>query len=292
MSGVGGILLNVLMSKMIIDWFAEREILLAMAVFVNAFPIGVGIALLSFGGLTQNAGWAAPLLATGWIALGALLLVMFAYQPHTNDRLSTARASAATGMPSRAAVMVCLAGMIWGVINGALGIMLGFAPLLLISKGLSVSRAGLFVGIATWLLVLSAQAGGIIAQRWKHPNILMLVGMMMAGWGMLALPTATVIVPLFAVGLGIGLPVGVVMSLPSEVLRPEHRGTGMGLFYTWLYIGQAGLPPIAGRLQDMVGGSAASIYCAGGLFIVALLLFGAFRLMQSYTIQSLPMRPT
>jgi MFS family permease len=85
-----------------------------------------------------------------------------------------------------------------------------------------------------------------------------------------------------------GLPVGVVMSLPSEVLRPEHRGTGMGLLYTWLYVGQAGLPPTAGWLQDMVGGSAASISFAGSLFLVTLALFGIFRLMQAHAAQPLP----
>jgi MFS family permease len=43
LSGVGGVLLNVLMAKMVTDWFAgRREIVLAMAVFVNSFPLGAG----------------------------------------------------------------------------------------------------------------------------------------------------------------------------------------------------------------------------------------------------------
>jgi len=35
------------MTKMVTDWLAGRELVLAMAVFVNAFPIGIGLALLS-----------------------------------------------------------------------------------------------------------------------------------------------------------------------------------------------------------------------------------------------------
>jgi MFS family permease len=291
LAGIGATFLNVLMSKMIIDWFAGREILLAMAVFVNSFPIGIGVALLSLGKLGQSAGWAAPLLATGLVALVALLLVLFAYRPHANDRGTRVKAASVDRMPGFVAVMVCIAGMIWGIINGALGIILGFSPLLLMSKGASTGQAGLLVGVVTWLLVLSVQAGGVIAQRWKHPNMLMLVGMMTAGCAALALSAVTPVVPLIAVGLGMGLPVGVVMSLPSEVLRPEHRGTGMGLFYTWLYMGHAGLPPIAGWLQDVVGGSAASIYFAGGLFLLTLPLLGAFRLMQGYAAQHSPHDP-
>ena len=291
LSGVGAILLNVLMSKMVTDWFAGREITLAMAVFVNSFPIGVGIASLSLGRLGQDAGWAASMLTTGLTALAGLLLVVFAYRPHANDRNTAMRAKSAIRLPDRVAVMVCIAGTIWGIINGAFGIMLGFAPLLLISEGASVAHAGLLVGMATWLVVLSIQAGGIIAQRWRHPNALMLVGMAVAGCALLALPTATPAVALIALGLGMGLPVGVVMSLPSEVLRPERRGTGMGLFYTWLYVGQAGLPPVAGWLQDMAGGSAASILFAGGLFLLTLPLFGLFRLLQAHSIQLSPTRP-
>src|SRR5262249_53488523 len=34
LSGVGGVLLNVLMAKMVTDWFAGREIVVAMGIFV------------------------------------------------------------------------------------------------------------------------------------------------------------------------------------------------------------------------------------------------------------------
>jgi fucose permease len=50
-----------------------------------------------------------------------------------------------------------------------------------------------------------------------------------------------------------GLPIGVIMSMPSQALRPESRAVGMGLFYTWLYIGHGLMPPAAGWLQDLTG---------------------------------------
>ena len=65
LSGVGGVLLNVVMAKMVTDWFAgRREIVLAMAVFVNSFPIGVGLAVLTLGPLADAAGWPASLAAS------------------------------------------------------------------------------------------------------------------------------------------------------------------------------------------------------------------------------------
>jgi hypothetical protein len=35
-----------------------------------------------------------------------------------------------------------------------------------------------------------------------------------------------------ALGLLFGPPPGILMALPAEVLRPENRAPGMGIFYT------------------------------------------------------------
>ena len=45
-SGAGGVLLTVQMTKMVTDWFAGKEIATAMAIFVNSWPAGVAISLL------------------------------------------------------------------------------------------------------------------------------------------------------------------------------------------------------------------------------------------------------
>jgi MFS family permease len=46
-AGAGGVMLNVQMTKMVADWFVGREIATAMAIFVNSWPAGVAIALLT-----------------------------------------------------------------------------------------------------------------------------------------------------------------------------------------------------------------------------------------------------
>src|ERR1700743_3682401 len=46
-AGAGGVLLNVQMTKMLTDWFAGKEIATAMAIFVNSWPAGVAISLLT-----------------------------------------------------------------------------------------------------------------------------------------------------------------------------------------------------------------------------------------------------
>jgi len=282
LSGFGAVLLNVLMAKMVTDWFAGREIVLAMAVFVNSFPIGVGLALLSLGGLAEALGWRAALHTTAAAAAAALLLVAVAYRAHPNDGGAAGAAAPPGGGRSisrREAALACLAGTIWGVYNGAFSITFAFSPILLAGTGLTIGAAGSLVAVATWLSVASVQVGGLVAQRWGHRTALLLSGTVAWGVGLLLLPTAPVPV-LLAIGLVQGLPVGVVMSLPAEALRPQSRATGMGLFYTALYVGHAALPPVAGWLLDLSGSAAAPLAFAGALVLCIVPLFAAFRAAQ------------
>ncbi|HLZ78552.1 MAG TPA: MFS transporter [Sphingomonas sp.] len=280
LSGIGGVLLNVLMSKMITDWFVEHELVLAMAIFANAFPIGVGLALMSLGSLAERAGWAASLEASAAVAGAALLLVALVYRPHPNDGKARATVAREARISRREAAVVSLPGAIWGLTNGAYSILVSFAPILLMAGGREIGAAGRIVGGFTWLLVVTVQLGGLIAQRWGRRDLLM-VGSI-AGWcvALLLVQAVNPVVPLLACGVFMGLPVGVIMAMPASVLRPASRGVGMGIFYVFLYIGHAGLPPIAGAIQDWVGGTAASLYFAAALVFTVLPVFALFRWAQ------------
>jgi predicted MFS family arabinose efflux permease len=145
------------------------------------------------------------------------------------------------------------------------------------------------LSLAAWLIVASVQVGGIVSQRWGHPIALMLLGVGGWGLGLLALPTVDPVPVVIVIGLLQGLPVGVIMALPAEVLRPESRAIGMGLFYTCLYIGHAGLPPAAGWIQDLTEKAAAPIYFAGALVLSTLLLFALARRLQTRALQPAPL---
>jgi len=281
LSGAGAVLLNVLMAKMVTDWFAGREIVLAMAVFVNSFPIGVGLAVLSLGWLAEAAGWATALSAPAVLALAALFLLAAAYAKHPNDR------AGATGLPTGGArisagevALVSVAGTIWGLFNGAFAVMFGFAPTFLTGEGYTAAAGGLIAATATWLVVASTLAGGTIVQRWGRPVLLMVVGVV--AWGLCLLVIASgqgsPATALILAGALMGLPIGVIMSLPAQALRPENRAFGLGLFYVWLYIGHSGLPPAAGWLQDRTGSAAAPLYFAAVLVLSMLPLFAAFHM--------------
>jgi hypothetical protein len=157
--------------------------------------------------------------------------------------------------------------------------MFGFAPALLAREQVAPALAGLAVAAATWLVVVSAHGGGVLAQRGGRDGALMAAGTL--GWAaclaVLALASGLEAPALLAAGLLMGLPVGVVMSLPARVLRPENRAVGMGLFYVWLYVGHGGLPPLAGLVGDLAGGPAAPLLLAAALVAAMLPIFLLFR---------------
>ncbi len=275
-SGIGAVVLNVMMSKMVTDWFAGREIVLAMSIFVNSFPIGVGAALAVLGWVASGRGWAAGLMLAASVAAAALVLVAAGYQRHANDRAS----GTSTGKPRLTPfelTMVIVAGSIWGIYNGVFSVMFGFAPSFLQRAGSSPAQVGLVVGAATWLMAASVQVGGLVAQRWHRPTLLLLVGVLAWSGALLtlALDAGPPDIALLFAGALMGLPVGVIMSLPGQVLRPENRALGMGVFYLWLYIGHGSIPPAAGWLQDHAGHEGAMTFL-GALVLAIVPLYVAF----------------
>src|SRR6202161_43548 len=74
-SGAGGVMLNVQMTKIVADWFAGKEIATAMAIFVNSWPAGIAMALLTLPLIGTSFGVGAVYLAVAvLIGLGIILL--------------------------------------------------------------------------------------------------------------------------------------------------------------------------------------------------------------------------
>ena len=86
-AGAGGVLLNVQMTKMVADWFAGKEIATAMAIFVNSWPAGVAISLLTLPSIGTAYGVAAVYLAVAALIGFGIVLLAAGYQaPPIRDR--------------------------------------------------------------------------------------------------------------------------------------------------------------------------------------------------------------
>jgi MFS family permease len=272
-SGAGGVMLNVQMTKSVADWFAGKEIATAMAIFVNSWPGGIALSLLTL-----------PLIGTAYgvdavyfvvVALIAVALVLFvtSYRPPPN--VMTAAAASAR-LDRNTAIAVIAAGLIWGLFNVGFAMIFSFGPSMLVERGWSISAAGSTISIGLWLALVAVPLGGFLADRSGRPAVLLVAGCIVSALLMVALPRSDAVVPIvIALGLICGQPAGPILSLPARVLKPETRAIGMGIFYT-LYYGTMMLGPVvAGACAKWTGSAAAAFdFGAAALLACPLLLLG------------------
>jgi MFS family permease len=272
-AGAGGVLLNVQMTKMVADWFAGKEIATAMAIFVNSWPAGVAIALLTLPSIGTAYGASAAYLAvTALIGCGILLLAI-GYRAPPNP---VTGAAASARHDRSALIAVVVAGLIWGFFNVGFAVIFTFGPSMLVERGWSISTAGSTASIVLWLSVFSVPCGGFLADRTRRPQSILVAGAILVALLMLALPrSGAVVLIVIALGLISGLPAGPIMSLPARVLAPATRAIGMGVFYTVYYAAMM-LGPVAGGAYAKWAGSAAAAFDFGAASILMcpLMLWG------------------
>lgn len=294
-AGAGGILLNVLMAKMVADWFVGREIATAMAVFVTSWPAGVAFALLALPVLVTGAGLDGLALGIAGLALlGAAGLAAW-YRPPEEAAGAAGRApegdETAPRLSGRPLAGVFSAGLVWALYNVAIGMVFGFGPAMLTARGWSVEGAGAATSAALWALAATAPLGGVLADRTGRRDLVIATGLLCFG-ALLPLAARVDGGPLLFVALGLfaGLSAGPIMALPAAALPPALRAPGMGLFYTIYYALFSAAPPVAGWLSDLVGDTGVAFDFGAASLLAAVAALAAYRISQSAPVRTLPPR--
>jgi len=279
-SGIGTILMNVLMTKMVADWFAGKEIITAMAIFVNSWPVGIGLALVTQPAINSTLNWAAVFhISAAASAAGFVLMAIFYHAPAEVKQIGTGP-KPKVPLLGREIYLVTLAAIIWAFYNGAYIIVPTFGPPLLSSMGMIFADAAVLVSFNNWLIIGSVPLGGWMAQKFRRPNTFMTLGFILFGSAMLLLPFGSAIPLIISMGIIGGIPAGSIMAMPAAVLRPESRAIGMGLFWTIYYGVYASLPALAGLALDFTKSTASPLFFGAGLLFVAIILLIWFRSIQ------------
>ena len=142
-AGSGGVILNVVMTKLLVDWFAGREISTAMAVFVNSWPVGIALALVTLPVIAASGGVSLAWWGVWLLIAACLLLFALAYRPPPGAQES-ATVIKATRFPVYA---LFLAAMVWALYNAALAMVFSFGPAFLIEHGWALTSAGSAISV-------------------------------------------------------------------------------------------------------------------------------------------------
>jgi len=72
LSGIGAVLMNILLAKLVADWFTGKEMSTAMAVMLTSWPVGLGLGQVTLGALAARTSWRTALVATEQISISLL----------------------------------------------------------------------------------------------------------------------------------------------------------------------------------------------------------------------------
>jgi MFS family permease len=273
-AGTGGVLLNVLMTKMVADWFAGREIAAAMAIYINSWPAGIAIALMLLPAIGTTFGMTAVGIAVSVLIIVGIGLMIFIYSA---PEVSPAGGGERRGISAGTTYALIAAGLIWCLYNVGFAMVFSFGPSMLVERGWSNSAAGSTISVVLWLATLSVPLGGFLADRTKRGGAVLIAGC--AGFAFLMLllsRSGPVLALVIAMGIVCGLPAGAIMSLPTHVLEQRTRSIGMGVFYTVYYAGMLAGPTIGGKLATWVGTATAALDFGAAALLICPLLFWPF----------------
>lgn len=276
LAGVGGVAINIVMTKMLMDWFVDREISTAMAIFINSWPVGIALALLVLPGLAAVGGLDLAWAAVMFVIASGLVLLVLVYRPPPNAAPRAARITV-NKLPLFA---LFLASCVWALYNAALILVFSFAPAFLQLRGWDLTFAGSVTSIFIIAVAIAIPFGGIVADRSGRRDGVIMVSLL--GYALLLplvlfVPTGVVPVIFVIVGLMFGLGAGPIVTLPSLILPPDARAFGTGVYYSIYYAIVMVAPALAGAIADHTGSVGSAFITGSVLLVFAMLALGLFR---------------
>jgi len=286
LSGTGSVFLTVLVTKIVADWFSGREIVTALAILMNSWPVGIALGLVSQGAIAEAWGWQAVFLSTGFACLAGMgLVALVARGKPQKDGAQTPSQPASAWrwtISRREAVLASLAGCVWILYNSGFIMIVSFAPAMLVARDFDIVEAGALISIGTWVYMFAIPIGGWLSERLRRPNLTMVGCFLLAAVIVAAVPFVESVVVMFALaGIFVGIPTGNVMALSVENVRAENRNMGVGLYYSFHYVGLTTIPVIAGWALDLSGSTAAPMFVGAACTALAIGVLGVLRFVQS-----------
>ena len=280
--GVGAVAFNVQLTKIVNDWFAEKEISTSMGILMTAWPFGIALALFTLGYVATNWDWRIAVLLTAGYSLLSLLFITLLYheRPKIEPKASVTRTPLWV-ISRRELKMIISAGLVWVLPNAGFIVLMGFMPAYLVSNGIEVARAGMLVSIVSWITIGSIPLGGWLTDRTGRINAFIIGGVFLNALFIVLLPLGvSVLLCVSVIGLTRGGWPGAIMALPSQVLSTQGRSTGFGVFYMVYYGIMAALTPVAGWLRDFTGEGTASLLFGSVLMVLTVAALIVFRILQ------------
>ena len=273
--GIGGTILNVLMSKLVVDYFKDNSLNVAMGIFVTSWPIGIAVALLCLPMIFELSSFQAALFSITALTVFALALFTCFVPTNVNEAMAK---NAATALRGKALLGLLLLALVWAFYNGAIAMIFGFATPILSEKGMAYTEASKLTGLTLWIIAIAVPIGGFMADKFNSPKTFIAISL--TGFAItmpLVILTQNYLIVFICMGIMAGLPAGPIMGLPAKVLNQGNSAFGMGLFFTIYYLVMVLSPFFAGWFSDVQGTASFALFIGIGMLGLALLSLFLFQ---------------
>jgi len=267
LSGLGTVVLNVILPKIIASWFKTREIGLAMGIFNTSVPVGFMLSLNFFGGIGERFGWRGPIAVAVAICILALVSFLKFYRSNEGEERTKREQPSLWAGLGKTGLGIWWVAISWAFFNGAFMSFLTYAPDYFESHGLEITQAGRLASYTLGASLVLSPVAGILIDRIRRKNLLLIAGpagMVLFFLMILRFPGAAVPLTLL-MGVFIAIFPPFVFALPAELLPVSLLGLGYGIVSTLSGFGGFMGPYVAGWLRDATGNYAGSFIAMAAL---------------------------
>jgi MFS family permease len=270
-AGMGAVTLVIIIPKAIAQWFAGREMGVAMGLFNTAMPLGTIVMLNAGPALSAFGGWRTGIWATLALTLIAVAVFSVFYENPITETRQRPTGGPGPTLEGKVGVPIWLIGAAWGFFNMAIMSLFTFAPDFLVAQGFALGRAGFDTSLVMiGSMVFSPIIGHLTDRVGRKAAFIGAGGVGMAAL-LLVLPGVdhNFAVLFLAVGILAALIPAPVFSLAAEVVSLDRLGLGYGILSTLLNIGMFVGPQIVGLGRDVSGSYTASFWLMALFAILA-----------------------
>jgi predicted MFS family arabinose efflux permease len=245
--GVGGLVVNLLLARLLTTAFSGRELALAMGVFMATYPASMITVYSLHPVLIESIGWRSELLLLAALVGLAIPLFLVAVGRPGSSEIATEHTRVSFRVsPSLAALAVT-----WMLFFAVHSSVLTFAP----EWAGGGAAALLIVTIVMWVAMIGSPLVGTLIDRTSVPTRWVAGGLVIQG-ATLAGAAAGRVSPtpaMFGVGLAAALVPTAIYALPGLLVKPERVGFAFGFITMFSNLGTIIGPAAVGAVLDRAG---------------------------------------
>jgi len=284
-AGAGALTMLVLAPQLLAQWFAGREMGIAMGVVNTALPLGTILSLNFLSLLAENMGWRASAWISTAVPLIALLVFIFLFAPAPGtSQITRPKGESFFKSIRLTGISIWIVGIAWLLFNAAVISMFTFTPEFLQGAGLTIASAGFVTSALMWPSIALSPVVGYVIDRIDRKRAIIAIGGLGLAVFIVMIPTATswILALMVIIGVAQVLIPAPIFALITEVTSPKRMGLGFGIFNTCLNLGVVAGPVAVGAVKDVTGSYQASYALMAGFAFLILLAMVALRLRQKH----------